>query len=263
MESADAFQLGHACASQASPCTTMRARRSCCAQRSQPQSRPQSPPAVAMAQPGQQHRWWDGRWDGWYQRPSGLWQHRGYEWRGDGWSRGGAPWYPREAVYDAKAKREDVEWKATLDEWLRAAGDENGSDDDRFGLFDHALPSQNEVIADAEEEGDRGTGFTHVSLVGAPAGERYCFPGVGQPPDFLQRQGSCKGDPLAQNKRCHCWCETSPEGAARRCGHKPRHRHKCSKCRTLVCTGSCWIAHRQMCHLCSTHSSGDQCDPEQ
>ena len=42
-----------------------------------------------MAQPGQQHRWWDGRWDGWYQRPSGLWQHRGYEWRGHGWSRGG------------------------------------------------------------------------------------------------------------------------------------------------------------------------------
>ena len=210
-----------------------------------------------MPQPGQQHRWWDGRWDGWYQRPSGLWQHRGYEWRGHGWSRGGAPWYTREAVYDWNAKREDVEWKATQDEWGRAAGDENGSDDDRFGVFDHALPSQNEVIADAEEEGDRGTGFNHVSLVGAPARERHCFPGVGQPPDFLQRQGSCKGDPLAKNKRCHCWCETSPEGAARRCGHKPRHRHKCSKCRTLVCTGFCWIAHRQMCHLCSTHSSGD------
>ena len=156
-----------------------------------------------------------------------------------------------------KRKREDVEWKATQDEWGRAAGDENGSDDDRFGVFDHALPSQNEVIADAEEEDDRGTGLNHVSLVGAPARERHCFPGVGQPPDFLQRQGSCKGDPLAQNKRCHCWCETSPEGAARRCRHKPRHRHKCSKCRTLVCTGFCWIAHRQMCHLCSTHSSGD------
>ena len=138
-----------------------------------------------MAQPGQQHRWWDGRWDGWYQRPSGLWQHRGYEWRGHGWSRGGAPWYTREAVYDWNAKREDVEWKATQDEWGRAAGDENGSDGDRFGLFDHALPSQKEVIADAEEEGDRGTGFAHVSLVGALAGERYCFPGVGNPPDFL------------------------------------------------------------------------------
>ena len=117
------------------------------------------------------------------------------------------------------------------------------------------LSARAAMVKTADLEG--GTGFTHVSLVGAPAGERYCFPGVGQPPDFLQRQGSCKGDPLAQNKRCHCWCETSPEGAARRCGHKPRHRHKCSKCRTLVCTGSCWIAHRQMCHLCSTHSSGD------
>ena len=175
---------------------------------------------------------------------------------------GGAHATPVKLSMTRKRKREDVEWKATLNEWGRATGDGNGSDDDRFGLFDHALPSQNEVIADAEEEGDRGTSFTHVSLVGAPAGERYCFPGVGQPPDFLQRKGSCKGDPEAQNKRCHCWCETSPEGAARRCRHKPRHRHTCSKCRTLVCTGSCWIAHRQMCHLCSTHSSGDQCDPE-
>ena len=29
------------------------------------------------------------------------------------------------------------------------------------------------------------TGLTHVGLVGAIAGERYCFPGVGKPPDFL------------------------------------------------------------------------------
>ena len=39
------------------------------------------------------------------------------------------------------------------------------------------------MVKTADLEG--GTGFTHVSLVGAPAGERYCFPGVGQPPDFL------------------------------------------------------------------------------
>ncbi len=28
------------------------------------------------------------------------------------------------------------------------------------------------------------TGPTHVGLVGALAGERYCFPGVGKPPDL-------------------------------------------------------------------------------
>ena len=98
---------------------------------------------------------------------------------------GGAHATPVKLSMTRKRKREDVEWKATLNEWGRATGDGNGSDDDRFGLFDHALPSQKEVIADAEEEGDRGTGFAHVSLVGALAGERYCFPGVGNPPDFL------------------------------------------------------------------------------
>ena len=65
-----------------------------------------------------------------------------------------------------------------------------------------------------------------------------------------QRKGSGKGDPLAKNKQCQCLCETSAEGAARRCRHKPRRRHECSKCQTLVCTGYCWIEHRQMCHLC-------------
>ena len=56
-----------------------------------------------MAQPGQQqqHRWY---WDGWYQRKFGLWQNRGNEWRGRGWGREGAPWYPRDAVYDANGK---------------------------------------------------------------------------------------------------------------------------------------------------------------
>ena len=39
------------------------------------------------------------------------------------------------------------------------------------------------MVKTADLEG--GTSFTHVSLVGAPAGERYCFPGVGNPPDFL------------------------------------------------------------------------------
>ena len=39
------------------------------------------------------------------------------------------------------------------------------------------------MVKTADLEG--GTGFTHVSLVGAPAGERYRFPGVGQPPHFL------------------------------------------------------------------------------
>ena len=39
------------------------------------------------------------------------------------------------------------------------------------------------MVKTADLEG--GTGFTHVSLVGASAGERYCFPGAGQPPDFL------------------------------------------------------------------------------
>ena len=65
-----------------------------------------------------------------------------------------------------------------------------------------------------------------------------------------QRKGNGKGDPLAKNKQCQCLCETSAVGAARRCRHKPRRRHECSKCQTLVCTGYCWIEHRQMCHLC-------------
>ena len=39
------------------------------------------------------------------------------------------------------------------------------------------------MVKTADFEG--GTSFTHVSLVGTPAGERYCFPGVGNPPDFL------------------------------------------------------------------------------
>ena len=65
-----------------------------------------------------------------------------------------------------------------------------------------------------------------------------------------QRKGSGKGDPQAKNKQCQCLCETSGDGAGRRCRHKPRRRHECSKCQTLVCTGYCWIEHRQMCHLC-------------
>ena len=65
-----------------------------------------------------------------------------------------------------------------------------------------------------------------------------------------QRKGSCKGDPLAKNKQCQCLCETSAEGAAKRCRHKPRRRHECSQCHTLVCTGYCWNEHLQMCHLC-------------
>ena len=95
------------------------------------------------------------------------------------------------------------EWKATLDEWGLAAGVDNDSDDDSdddpFGLFDHALPSQNGVIADAEEEGNQGTGFTHVSLVGASAGERYCFPGAGQPPDFLVPVRSFQAEKIINN----------------------------------------------------------------
>ena len=39
------------------------------------------------------------------------------------------------------------------------------------------------MVKTADLEG--GTGFTHVSLVGALAGERYCLLGVGEPPDFL------------------------------------------------------------------------------
>ena len=39
------------------------------------------------------------------------------------------------------------------------------------------------MVKTADLEG--GTGFTHVSLVGAPAGERYCLREVGEPPDFL------------------------------------------------------------------------------
>ena len=65
-----------------------------------------------------------------------------------------------------------------------------------------------------------------------------------------QRKGSGKEDPLAKNKQCQCLCDSSAVGAARKCRHKPRRRHECSKCQTLVCTGFCWIAHRQMCHLC-------------
>ena len=65
-----------------------------------------------------------------------------------------------------------------------------------------------------------------------------------------QRKGSGKGDPLAQKKQCQCLCETSREGAASRCKHKPRRRHVCSECQTLVCTRFCWIEQRQMCHLC-------------
>jgi len=65
-----------------------------------------------------------------------------------------------------------------------------------------------------------------------------------------QRKGSCKGNPLAKHKQCQCMCETSAEGAARRCRHTPRRRHDCSKCHTLACTGYCWIEHRRMCHLC-------------
>ena len=65
-----------------------------------------------------------------------------------------------------------------------------------------------------------------------------------------QQKGSCKGDPRAKNKQCQCMCAASPEGAARRCRHKPRNRHECMKCHTLVGTGCCWIEHRQLCHLC-------------
>ena len=113
------------------------------------------------------HQWrWDrygnDRWyDGWYQSPSGLWRHP--DWRWSGWGR--PPWYPRDrkAVLDANGNRvdpvaavaagEDVEWEATMQKWGDAA---MGGDDDRSGLFDHSLMSQNEVIADAEEEGNRG-----------------------------------------------------------------------------------------------------------
>ena len=65
-----------------------------------------------------------------------------------------------------------------------------------------------------------------------------------------QRKGSCKGDPRARKKQCQCLCETSGEGFAKRCRHTPRRRHVCVECRTLVCTGYCWIEERQMCHLC-------------
>ena len=65
-----------------------------------------------------------------------------------------------------------------------------------------------------------------------------------------QQKGSCKGDPRAKNKQCQCRCAASPEGAARRCRHKPRNRHECMKCHTLVGTGCCWIEHRQLCRLC-------------
>ena len=45
------------------------------------------------------------------------------------------------------------------------------------------LSARAAMVKTADLEG--GTSFTHVSLVGALAGERYCFPGVGNPPDFL------------------------------------------------------------------------------
>ena len=64
------------------------------------------------------------------------------------------------------------------------------------------------------------------------------------------RKESRAGDPLARNKQCQCLCESSAEGAAKRCRHKPRRRHECSQCHTLVCTGYCWNEHLQMCHLC-------------
>ena len=116
-----------------------------------------------MAQPWEQHRWHYGydRWyEGWYQKNSGLWWHSGWPQALD---QDRAPWYPREAVFDANGNRvdrvaavaagDDVEWEATMQKWGAAA---MGSDDDRSGLFDHSLTSQNEVIADAEEEGNRG-----------------------------------------------------------------------------------------------------------
>ena len=53
-----------------------------------------------------------------------------------------------------------------------------------------------------------------------------------------------------RNRQCQCRCEASPEGAARKCRHKPRNQHECMKCHTLVGTGCCWIEHRQLCHLC-------------
>ena len=49
-----------------------------------------------------------------------------------------------------------------------------------------AAPTLSALAAMAKTADLEGrTGLTHVGLVGAPAGERYCFPGVGQPPDFL------------------------------------------------------------------------------
>ena len=126
-----------------------------------------------MAQPWEQHRWHYGydRWyEGWYQRESGLWWHTGWP---QPWDQDKAPWYPRDrkAVLDANGNRvdpvaavaagEDVEWEATMQKWGDAA---MGGDDDRSGLFDHSLMSQNEVIADAEEEGNRDIGAESAAV---------------------------------------------------------------------------------------------------
>ena len=52
-----------------------------------------------------------------------------------------------------------------------------------------------------------------------------------------------------RNRQCQCRCEASPEGATRKCRHKPRNQHDCMKCHTLLGTGCCWIEHRQLCRL--------------
>ena len=85
---------------------------------------------------------------------------------------------------------------------------------------------------------------------GGGKGEHATAFDVGACKYWPPRKGSCTGDPLAKNKQCQCLCETSAEGAAKRCRHKPRRRHECSECHTLVCTGYCWIEHLQMCHRC-------------
>ena len=135
-----------------------------CRSRGRKWFKPAAPAGWLQSRPSPMDQWrWDrygnDRWyEGWYQRKSGLWWHTGWP---QPWDQDKGPWYPRDrkAVLDANGNRvdpvaavaagEDVEWEATMQKWGDAA---MGGDDDRSGLFDHSLMSQNEVIADAEKK---------------------------------------------------------------------------------------------------------------
>ena len=63
-----------------------------------------------------------------------------------------------------------------------------------------AAPTLSALAAMAKTADLEGrTGLTHVGLVGAPAGERYCFPGAGQPPDSLVPVRSFQAEEIINN----------------------------------------------------------------